>query len=680
MHKLLLRQLRAAARKDGGGIDVDALIAIVDQTYGEFDRERRLNDRAATLMEDELKAANAQARREHDAVLGAILNNASDGMLVVRDGGLIDLANAAAEKQFAARSGGLAGQWIGKLLGAAAHEISKGERPPEGAPEMAGTALDGRSFPVEYSFASLDMSGGRRQLWIVRDISERKRAQRELLESRLRFQDFAEASSDCFWEMDETLGQVEVSAALKSELSARLASLLTPGPDGRANNGIGRETWRTLRRSLAARQSFRLRLDVPQEDGTMFYVAVSGKPVFDLDGRFRGYRGTGRDITREVVTREAAQRAERRLIEAMDAAPSAIALIDAHLNLVGGNSALRMMAPLGAEHIAPTPGLPFAGFLESALQSSNVKEVGLGSSEFLRNVAATGQLREIALGQSWYLVAARGLSDGGMVLTFTDVTALKSRECELAEAKLAAESASRLKSQFLATMSHELRTPLNAILGFSEVIRDRVFGQSPEKYSEYAGSIHTSGKHLLSLISEILDLSKIEAGSYVLDIATIDLRDVVEDALKIIESAAKKSGVEIHCTLPEVAVLVSADDRSIRQIALNLLANAVKFTPKGGDITVDVRALGAMSEFTVTDTGIGIAKEHAETVFELFRQVDSSISRRHEGTGLGLAISKRLVEMHGGTITLESEVAVGTSVRVCLPTAVRSGGVIEAAA
>ena len=683
MHKLLLRQLRAAARKDGGGIDVDALIAIVDQTYGEFDRERRLNDRATTLMEDELRAANAQARREHDAVLAAILNNASDGMLVVRDGGLIDLANAAAENQFAARSGALTGQWIGKLLGAGAHAISKGEDPPEGAPEMAGTALDGRSFPVEYSFANLDTSGGRRQLWIVRDISERKRAQRELLESRLRFQDFAEASSDCFWEMDEALGRVEVSAALKSELSVRLASLLTPGPDGRATNGISRETWRSLRRSLAERQSFRLRLDVPQEDGTMFYVAVSGKPVFDLDGRFRGYRGTGRDMTREVIAREAAQRAERRLIEAMDAAPSAIALIDAHLNLVGGNSALRMMTPLGAEHIAPTPGRPFAGFLESALQNSSIKEVGLGSSEFLRNVAATGQLREIALGQSWYLVAARGLSDGGMVLTFSDVTALKSRECELAEAKLAAESASRLKSQFLATMSHELRTPLNAILGFSEVVRDRVLGQNQaawDKYSEYASSIHTSGKHLLSLISEILDLSKIEAGSYVLDIAPIDLRDVVEGALKIIETAAKRAGVEIHCKLPEEAVLVSADDRSIRQIALNLLANAVKFTPNGGSIAVEVRALGATSEFSVTDTGIGIAKEHVETVFELFRQVDSSISRRHEGTGLGLAISKRLVEMHGGTIMLESEVAVGTSVRVSLPSVASHGRVIEAAA
>ena len=682
MHKLLTRQLRAAARKDGGGVDVDALIAIVDQTYDEFDRERRLNDRAATLMEDELKAANAQAQREHDTVLAAILNNASDGMFVVKDGGVIDFANAAAESQFAVKSGGLAGQSIGKLLGAAAHAIARGEAPPEGAPEMAGTALDGRTFPAEYSYASLDMSGGRRQLWIVRDISERKRTQRDLQESRLRFQDFAEASSDCFWEMDQTLSQVEVSAALKSELSTKLASLLLPGADGRAPSGMPQGTWRALRRNLAGRQQFRLRLDMQRDDGALFYVSLSAKPVFDLDGRFRGYRGTARDVSREITAREAAQRAERRLIEAMDAAPSAIALIDAHLNLVGGNSALRMLAPVGAQHLAPTPGRPFSAFLASALQTGEVKEVGLGSSEFLRGLAATNEMREIALGGSWYLVAARLLSDGGMVLTFTDVTMLKNRERELAESKIAAESASHLKSQFLATMSHELRTPLNAILGFSEVIRDRVLGENTPalgKYTEYAGSIHTSGKHLLSLISEILDLSKIEAGTYILDIATIDLRDVINSALTIIAPAAKKAGVEIRSLPAKGPVWVSADNRSMHQIALNLLSNAVKFTPKGGNIAVEVRTNGANSEFSVTDTGIGIAKEHIETVFELFRQVDESISRRHEGTGLGLAISRRLVEMHGGSITLESELAVGTRVCVSLPSVADRSRTIEAA-
>jgi signal transduction histidine kinase len=292
------------------------------------------------------------------------------------------------------------------------------------------------------------------------------------------------------------------------------------------------------------------------------------------------------------------------------------------------------------------------------------------SEHILRSLAETGEVQEVAIGGNWYLVAASGLSDGGMVLTFSDVTVLKERESELAEAKLTAESASRLKSQFLATMSHELRTPLNAILGFSEVIRDGVFGRSHaswEKYAEYSASIHASGRHLLSLISEILDLSKIEAGSYVLDLETIDLRDLVEGALTIVSPAAVKAGVELRPMLPETPVWLAADERAVRQIAINLLANAVKFTPKGGSVTVEMNAGDSNVEFSVVDTGIGIAKEHVASVFELFRQVDSSIRRRHEGTGLGLAITKRLVELHGGTITLESELAVGTKVRVVLP-------------
>jgi signal transduction histidine kinase len=288
----------------------------------------------------------------------------------------------------------------------------------------------------------------------------------------------------------------------------------------------------------------------------------------------------------------------------------------------------------------------------------------------LRRLAETGETREIAVGSSWYLVAAGALSDGGMVLTFSDITVLKARECELAEAKIAAESASRLKSQFLATMSHELRTPLNAILGFSEVIRDAIFGktaQAADKYSDYAGSIHTSGKHLLSLISEILDLSKIEAGSYVLDLKTINVQDIVESVLTIVSPAALKGGVELRFTPPASELWVNADERALRQIAINLVANAVKFTPQGGSVTVEVNPSDTCVQIAITDTGIGIAKEHIPTVFELFRQVDSSINRRHEGTGLGLAITKRLVELHGGAIALDSEVAVGTTVTVSLP-------------
>ena len=218
-------------------------------------------------------------------------------------------------------------------------------------------------------------------------------------------------------------------------------------------------------------------------------------------------------------------------------------------------------------------------------------------------------------------------------------------------------------------MSHELRTPLNAILGFSEVIRDGVFGRGEkawQKYTDYADSIHTSGEHLLSLISTILDLSKIEAGSYTLDMASVDLRNVADGAVAIMMPAASKAGVALQWEMPAKETLVKGNERAILQVMLNLLSNAVKFTPAGGRVAVALKDSVDSVEFAVSDTGIGIAKEHVETVFELFRQVDPSIARRHEGTGLGLAISKRLVELHGGTITIDSEVGEGTCVRVRL--------------
>ena len=670
MHKLLARQLRAAARKDGEGVDVDALIAIIDQAYEEFDRERRLNDRAAKLMEDELREANDQARREHDAVLATILSRASDGMLVTCDG-LVKTANKAAELQFGAAPGGLAGQSVGKLMGLAAQAAARDGvlSDDPGSREASAYALDGRAFPVEFSVSVLEASGDRQHLWIVRDISERIRSQREIVESRLRFQDFAEASSDCFWEMEPSLSYAKTHASGESGTSEYLASLLTPDLDGGTPEGVDPGAWAALRSNMTARQHFRdLRFVVTPALRETLHLSLSGKPVFDLEGQFRGYRGTARDITREVVAREAARRAERRMVEAMDAAPNAIALVDSSLDFVAGNSALKELVATHSKYLQP--GQPFANYLARALQTDGTLEGGMTPTELLRALIATEVHREMQVGGLWLLVAARRLSDEGAVVTFSDVTTLKQRERELAEAKRAAESASRLKSQFLATMSHELRTPLNAILGFSEVIQDRVFGNSEEtwnNYAQYAGSIHASGKHLLSLISEILDLSKIEAGSYTLDLEVLDLRDSVTGALNLIAPAARNAAVEIVSTIPDTPFMISGDGRSLRQIALNLLSNSVKFTPTGGTVHVELKNVGETIELTISDTGIGIAAEHLESVFEPFRQVDASIRRRHEGTGLGLAITKRLVEMHCGTIRLESESGTGTIVQVRLP-------------
>jgi PAS domain S-box-containing protein len=651
---------------------LDALLAIIDRTYEEFDRERHLNDRAAKLMEEELRAANKQAQREHDSILAAILKKASDGMLVTRESGVIETANTAAELQFGAPAGGLTGQPLRRFLpdiGETA-AASPGGADTDAARESTARTFDGRTFPVEFSASVLETGGGFRQLWTVRDITERMRAQRDIVETRMRFQDFAEASSDYFWEMDASLTRVTAQGGTQDELAAKLPFMLAP-PGGTPMPGLSPESWVEIRRNLTARQPFRdLRLAL-KENSSALYVSLSGKPVFDLDGRFRGYRGTGRDITREILAQEAAHRAERRLIEAMDGAPSAIALVDWRLNLVSGNSALEELAPGKGEQL--DIGRPFPAFLASVLdERSGLREDEMTPSDFINSLIKSGDTREVKIGDRWHLVAARRLSDGGAVFNFSDITTLKAREGELAEAKAAAEAASHFKSQFLATMSHELRTPLNAILGFSEVIRDGVFGAGDSawpKYMQYAGSIHSSGRHLLSLISEILDLSKIEAGSYVLDIETLDLRDTVTSACAIMSPAAQKGEVTLDWQPPEDPVWVAVDDRALRQITLNLMANAVKFTPAEGRVILKVRTLGSTVELLVSDTGVGIAPEDHGKVFQLFRQVDSSIRRRHEGTGLGLAITKKLVDLHGGDISFDSELGRGTTMRVRLPLA-----------
>jgi signal transduction histidine kinase len=228
------------------------------------------------------------------------------------------------------------------------------------------------------------------------------------------------------------------------------------------------------------------------------------------------------------------------------------------------------------------------------------------------------------------------------------------------------ETASRHKSEFLANMSHELRTPLNAILGFSQVLQKGLFGELNEKQGEYVEDIRSSGRHLLSLINDVLDLSKVEAGQIELEVAPFSLREAVERGVVMVRERASKNSVAIAAEIePEVQV-VTADERRIRQVLFNLLSNAVKFTPAGGRIDVRAARVDGEIHVAVADTGPGIAPEDRDRIFEEFQQTDAG-AQQHEGTGLGLALSKRLVELHGGRIWVESELGVGSRFVFTLP-------------
>jgi signal transduction histidine kinase len=229
------------------------------------------------------------------------------------------------------------------------------------------------------------------------------------------------------------------------------------------------------------------------------------------------------------------------------------------------------------------------------------------------------------------------------------------------------EAANRHKSEFLANMSHELRTPLNAIIGFSEVLQERLFGELNEKQAEYTDDILTSGRHLLSLINEILDLSKVEAGRMELELTTFDLPLAIENARTFVRERATKHGITLYVDVDNRLGDFQGDERKIKQILLNLLSNAVKFTPEGGRISVNARQLNESVQISVSDTGVGIAPEDQARIFEEFRQVGGDYAHKSEGTRLGLTLAKKFVELHCGTIWVKSEVGKGSTFTFTLP-------------
>jgi len=273
-------------------------------------------------------------------------------------------------------------------------------------------------------------------------------------------------------------------------------------------------------------------------------------------------------------------------------------------------------------------------------------------------------------------LSLRATADGGLFAVMRDATAERAHEAGLIDANLEAEALNSGKSRFLANMSHELRTPLNTIMGFSDIMRSRLFGPLSPKYGEYAELIHESGRHLLDLINDVLDMSKIEAESFQLQLERLDARDPVAAALRLIRVQADEAGLALRAGLPSEPLEVQADPRALKQIALNLLSNALKFTPRGGQVTVTLASDGDSLELVVTDTGVGIAQEDLKRLGRPYQQAGDA-GQRAKGTGLGLSLVRGLAELHGGAMIIESTLGEGTSVLVRLPGVVVAGPVDE---
>jgi signal transduction histidine kinase/HAMP domain-containing protein len=376
-------------------------------------------------------------------------------------------------------------------------------------------------------------------------------------------------------------------------------------------------------------------------------VEIGSAPNDEL-GRLLGSMAVMRDNIRRMMEREVSARlsAQARLVNAIESSDEGVILLDSENRILLSNSQVIAFFPDLAEHFST--GMPLPARLEGALATP------------------TGEIR--LYDSRWLRLSNSTTTDGGFVIIASDITLLKERETVLREAKEQAESASRSKSEFLANMSHELRTPLNAVLGFSEIIRDAIMGPVDARYQEYANDIYTAGRHLLSLINDVLDLSKIEVGRLELQEENVDIAEVVATCNRIIEGRAKEAELVVAVNIAPELPLVRADERRLKQIVLNLLSNAVKFTPAGGQIVITAGMLHSGEPIiAVSDTGIGMRGEDVTLALEPFRQIDGALNRRYEGTGLGLPLVQRLVQLHGGTLSIKTAPGAGTTITLRLP-------------
>jgi two-component system cell cycle sensor histidine kinase PleC len=510
---------------------------------------------------------------------------------------------------------------------------------------------------------------------------------REWAASERRFRGAVEAARCGIWEWDTETELVTVSDYMAELMGLEQSGTVTSDEMMARIHPRFHEAVRHALRQAQTFGAFDVSFAVPDREGRARWIDARGQARGDRgDEGFTSVLGVALDTTESRRAKAQAQAAESRLRDGIESVSDAFVLFDKHGRLILSNQAFQ-------DAFAFEPGVLRRGAFKQDL--NQIAALAIKSDQ----PAAGGRAgaREVELHDGrWLQLVERFTSDGGSVVTAADITAIKQKEAERQRAterlhvtiteledreeKLSllarkyevamtrAEAANQAKSEFLANMSHELRTPLNAINGFSEIMAGEMFGALGDpRYKGYAADILKSGQHLLSLINDILDMAKIEAGKLTLHYETVSLKEVVDDAARLMRGRIQEAGLDLlvdAADLPEI----DADYRGLKQVVLNLISNAVKFTPEGGDIVVALsREDDERVRVAVTDTGIGIAEEDLARLARPFEQVEGQHSKTTQGTGLGLALTKSLIEMHGGTLTIESTPGRGTTVSFDLP-------------
>ena len=502
------------------------------------------------------------------------------------------------------------------------------------------------------------------------EINEHRQSAEALKDSEERFKAFAQSASDWFWELDGKFRFIYMSDSFTEASGSDIHWILGKTREQMAAPEMDPEALRRHVEDLKAHRPFkRFRYSYRTPEGRLMHVELNGQPVFDGNGIFTGYRGTSSDISERLRAEEALRVSEERFNALAEASPAAIYLKDREGRFLLTNKCHREWYCEGKS----AKGLSVYDIFP--------KECADAYTSQDREVLKTGRVLEweietpLSNGNNLFVNVTKFpiTTPNGEVIGIgginTDTTERKLAEEELRWAKNRADEANRAKSEFLAAMSHDLRTPLNAIMGFSEVMKMKTFGPLGDPhYEEYAGHIHDSGKLLVELINDILDLSKVEAGKYSLTEKTLSVGALVHSSVTLVEMEANKAGIGFNIDIPEKPPILRGDKRTLIQALYNLLSNSVKFTPRGGEVTVVVgtNKKGAIV-IQLADTGIGMSGGDIARALEPFEQADSNHSRLHEGTGLGLHLCKKFIELHGGTLTIKSKIGKGTTVTLRFP-------------
>ena len=496
---------------------------------------------------------------------------------------------------------------------------------------------------------------------VARDITERKQAEvhyRDLYENAPDMMAVVDLVSGSILECNQTLA--EVIGRSKEEIvgNSFLELYASESIDAaRQTSSAFIETGEVIRQERTLRRA----------DGSTIDVLLQATPMRDATGKIVASRSTWRDVTQQKEAERALASQEALYRALIQAAPQVIWVADADGQVALLNKAWHEFSGLSDEE---SLGTRWA----EALHPEDLPDVlAKWERAYTRGETYSGECRFRAKNGSYETFIFIGTpvrDESGKIINWvginTNIADRVEAEIALQEAKDAAEYANRAKSEFLATMSHELRTPLNAIIGFSEILRDEILGTINGEQKELVLDIHTSGNHLLAMINDILDLSKIEAGKMELQLERFSVQEAVTEVNTVINALANQKQIQLILELDR-DVLIEADKIKFKQILYNLLSNAVKFTDEGGKVTTKFEVSGSALLGSVTDTGVGMSPQDRGKLFQPFTQLDASSTRAHSGTGLGLSLTNRLIQLHGGKIWVDSELDEGSTFSFTFP-------------